>query len=137
MSASSPTFSWPDDTPDDCPPESATPQELVVYRFTKAKLPADLDFSRSIDTIRGREVEEVQCDDFSLSVLADANDIPLYRKFVPGFKRKCVAVATLNKSHGMLLNSPNLEIEEPAVSHHDWWVPVGVDPLPLFTSVEL
>ena len=82
-------------------------------------------------------IEEARCDDFSLSVLSDASDIPLYRKFVPGFKKKCVAVATLDKSHGLLLNSPNLEIEESANSHHDWWVPIGVYPITLFTGVEL
>jgi hypothetical protein len=137
VSVYSPAFSWPDDTPTNCPPQNATPKDMTVFRFTKNEVPAESDFSRTIDTIRGPTTEDAQCDDFSLSVLADVSDIPIYRKFVPGFKRKRVAVATLNKSHGLLLSSPNLEIEEPAHSHHDWWVPIGVNPLPLFTGVEL
>lgn len=111
--------------------------QVTVYRFTKTNPPTERDFVRFVDTPKVNPEDRLHCDSYSISVLADASDIPRYRKFVAGFSNRRIAEARLDESHGVLLNTPNIDIQEPAQSHHDWWVPVDIDPLPLFSGVEL
>jgi hypothetical protein len=130
-------FQWPDDTPSECPPRDAAPLSAKVYRFTKSSPPLAADFRRPIDNVHGSTEVDAACDDYSLSVLTDADDIPKYREYVAGFRKRRVAEATLDDTHGVLLSTPNTGIPVHALSHHDWWVPVNVDPLTFFEATQL
>jgi hypothetical protein len=132
-------YVWPGDLPADCPPEGAAEQEILVYRFVKADPLAAADFERPIDKPRKTEPTEAEvCELCALSVFTDADDLPVARKFIPGFKKKLVAAAEVTDGHGVLEQAPTECQGSPTMtSHHNWWLPEGFDPLPLFTVVTL
>jgi len=133
------TYEWPDDMPADCPPAGATEPDVVVYRFVKADPLVPADFDRPIDKPRKAEPSDDElCELSALSVFTDVSDVPIARKFIPGFKKKLVALAQLNAGHGLVEQAPTACEGSPTMdSHHNWWVPEGLDPLTLFTLVEV
>lgn len=130
-------LAWPDDMPTQCPPESAAPQEMTVFRFTKSSPPTPLDFQRPVDLPNNRPDAMNPCTDFALSVLTDETDIELMRKIVPGMAKRHVSRALIRREHGLFLNSPILEFGDPIESHFDWWVPISMDPLAIFSEPSL
>lgn len=130
---------WPSDIPTDCPPADADHVQMVVYRFVKGSPPTQDDFTRPID--RPRKVlpaEEERCSLFALSVFADSEDIPVARRYIPGFKKRRIVQGTIEPGDGVVLNSPTEIGGSPSMnSHHDWWVAEGIDPLPKFSIVDL
>lgn len=130
---------WPDDLPADCPPAEAEEVERVVYRFVKAEPLTVDDFARPIDKPRKTPpAADEMCEMCALSVFADTADLPVARQFIPGFKKKRVAEGTVTADDGVMQCTPTTVAGSPMMSsHHDWWVPEGVDPLPKFTVVNL
>lgn len=132
-------YEWPDGLPDSCPPPDADPAGMTVYRFVKSDPPASADFARPIDNPnRKRPPGEDTCDLCALSVFASEADISTARAYIPGFKKRLVAVADIKDEHGVTKRDPIDQIDWPKMeSHHNWWVPTGVDVKLLFQGTSL
>lgn len=133
-------MNFPSDIPDNCPPSSAfDPNGLVVHRFVKSVPPTPQDFVRPVDLPRKQPIPTNElCAYAALSVFADEADIPNAREFIPGFRKRRVVSAKLTSATGVILNTPSSPPLNPELvlsSHHDLWLYVGVDPLPMFDVV--
>jgi hypothetical protein len=132
-------FTWPEDIPAQCPPDDASPMTTIVYRFVKKDPPSEEDFSRPIDKPRKAQpsADEV-CSLFALSVFTEADDIPIARQLIPGFKRRLVAEGRITPNDGVMKPEPIADFGQAVIrSHHDWWLPRDHNPLPAFAMVDL
>lgn len=130
---------WPEDFPIGCPPsDSFRPTSLSAYRFVRSRPPASSDFVRPIDLPRKTQVPaDKLCDYYALSIYTDERDIPVAREFIPGFLKKLVARGELTSESGVCKRDPmQFGASPPMESHHNWWIPVSVNPVPLFRVVD-
>jgi hypothetical protein len=124
-------YAWPDDLPNGCPPDSATPAEGTFFRFINKRTPSAKDFVRPIDRPNADFSPKEQCAAAALSLYADPNDVTLAQRFIPGFKKKKVAQGALVPHMGVIENTPCTQEGVQLESHHDWWVATGYTDLPL------
>lgn len=130
-------YHWPQDMPTGCPPPEATEADLTVYRLVKFNPPEPVDFDRPIDKPRRQPPEpEELCGLCALSVFADPADVPIAREFIPGFSKRLAAEGRITPDHGVIAHTPTTVNAALLQSHHDWWVPIGVDPMPAFSVVD-
>jgi hypothetical protein len=109
---------------------------MTVFRFVKNSPPIADDFSRPIDNPNRQPKEEDDpCALCALSVLGDPDEIPVFQDLIPGFKKRAVARGDISAADGVVKNSPIESCEPPITSHHDWWVPLDIDPAPNFEVV--
>lgn len=132
-------YQWPGDLPDGCPPTGASPASGVFYRFVKSDPPTMDDFRRPIDLPRRQPIPPDElCAFCALSLYADLDDVALAREYIPGFRKKRVAMGELRTEMGVIHRSPQLLPTSPPVvleSHTDWWVPTSYTICPPFHVV--
>lgn len=61
----------------------------------------------------------------SVSLHTDRIDSLRILDLYPKFPYRCLARLELRGGHGIIQHTPS---QEDGNSHHDWWIPVGVDP---------
>lgn len=123
------SYYWPDDLPSGCPPSDAQSAEGAFYRLVKNDPPSLDDFRRPRDLPRKRPIlPEELCAYSAISLFGTIEDIQLARQYIPGFRKKKVALGELTPHMGVVLNSPQLlalaTSDKVALeSHTDWWMP--------------
>lgn len=129
-------YTWPTDFPPGCPPDDVDPAEGVFYRFVRHEPPTPDDFKRPIDTprYRGEEYKD-RCELYALSVYSLIEDAKRAQDLIPAMSKRLIARGDLSPAHGVVSNTPDKHPTEVLWSHHDWWVPLGVEPSPAFAVV--
>lgn len=90
-------FNWPQDMPEQCPPEEAHCGDgETFFRFVKRdkKAPPDspvtaADFARPRDSPRKEPIPDGQlCQHSALSIIKDIEDVKKMRDLIPAFKKE-------------------------------------------------
>ncbi len=127
---------WPDYFPENCPPETAQPALVKVYRFIDSDFPTPEDFrswrEQNPDLICPTGLTE--CQACGLSVFTSEEGVRIARKRIPALRKKKAAIATLTPNLGLILNTPS---KRTGNTHHTWWIPVGIEPWTLFQVVNI
>jgi hypothetical protein len=133
------SYRWPEGIPPGCPPPDAQPAAIDAYRLVSKDPPSDTDFVRPIDKPHEpAETAEEECSLYALSVFTDPADVNLAQQFIPGFKKKLVALGHIEPEHGVLRQLPLSLKDRPILhSHRDWWVTHGFDAKTTFAVVTL
>jgi hypothetical protein len=128
--------------PTNCPPDDAKDAEGIVYRVVRKSPPKKLSHK---DYISYRESQPnriwddggCECCRCAVSVITEYEEIPILLDllfgFIPGKRTSSVTRGCLNPNLGVMRHSPRDGMD----SHHDWWVPEGVDPSSVFEYIEL
>lgn len=124
--------------PNDCPPESASPQSGAFFRLVRpgravGSSTEDDDWRLPFNNRKGDCAGRSDlCECHALSVFASIADVRYAIQSTPGFRNKLVAEVIVSLTNGVLANTP-LEMQP---SHHDWWT--GPDGwVPMGTIIDL
>lgn len=128
-------YLWPADLPEGCPPEDAKPGSGWFFRFVNKNPVTAKDFIRPIDRPNADYADDERCSASALSLFADADDVTLAQKLVPGFKKRKVAQGELTPRMGVIKNTPMNVDGTRFTSHYDWWVAADYTDLPSFAVV--
>ena len=122
---------WPLHFPLQCPPSNSIALVCNVYRFTNRRTPCDADFLSHYERKPDTDWKD-PCQARGLSVLRTIADCLTMQDGVPALRKKCIAVATISVSVGVIVKTPSQTSSE----HHTWWrsAPVATV-LPLFASL--
>lgn len=121
---------WASHFPEDCPPAAAVSPSHTVFRFVRTERPAACDFESHVARFPEKTFED-HCDACGLSTYTDLDEVRRAQDRVPGMRKKKIAMGTLENGHGRILATP----APSGASHHSWWLPAGLDPLPLFEVI--
>lgn len=84
------------------------------------------DFRSYYDRGLEKELEETEgCGRRSVSVHKDKADLHRILKLYPTKRERCIVRVELRGGHGVVMHTPS---EEGGPTHHDWWIPIGVNP---------
>ena len=126
---------WPEDFPEDCPPEEADLANGVYYRIVKNDSPEPDDFvslyylNRRLADVRIQSGRVTQCEAMGLSVFADESDAVYWATRISRIGNR-IARLTLGPGAGKILPTPR-----EGDSHHTWWQADGYDPTGVATIV--
>ena len=115
-------MNWPTFFPRNCPPAESKAAAGIVYRLINRTTPGPEDFKSHRERFPNR-IFSSECQACGLSVYTDKDDIARLKKRIPGMRAKQVASGKLDANSGQLLHTSSAE-----VSHHTWWLPLGVEP---------
>ena len=126
---------WPEDFPEDCPPEEADLANGVFYYIVKANPPRSSDFIPLYHRNRGLAMRRVrngivtECQTMGLSIFADQSDALARARQYPEIGDR-IAQLALGPDAGKILSTPR-----DGDSHHTWWKAEGYDPAAVATVV--
>lgn len=119
--------------PADCPPVTS---ELEGTYYRIAHRPGRVtrkDFRSYKDRNMHEDMEETDpCHRRSVSIHADISDCKWLMELYPQIGR-AIAKIQLPGGHGIVEYTPS---KENGQSHHDWWIPEGIDPCSFFVAPE-
>jgi hypothetical protein len=94
--------------------------------------PRRRDFRSFFDRGLGRDLPESEgCSLRAVSVHKDIADLHHILQLYPKKAERCVVKMNLRGGHGLVEYTPS---DEGGKSHHDWWIPIGVNPCEFFES---
>jgi hypothetical protein len=100
-----------------CPPKSASPAKMAVYRLVD-HTPMEPDDIWSYRKIYPNKVFRVdECKARACSVFTDREDVIKLKK-IRNFKNKKLVLINIEEKDGVLLNTPG----PIGKSHHSWWI---------------
>jgi hypothetical protein len=132
-------YEWADDLPEQCPPAAAVPASGGYYRVVKTLPLTERDFRRPRDLPRTEPFPpDKMCQASALSLYGDLTDAQRALVLVPGFRKRRLAVGTLNPICGVTQVTPSRPPHTPEIlkSHTSWWVPTNIAPNSLFEAVD-
>ena len=88
----------------------------AFFRCVNESTPTAKDFMRAIDRPNASFPPEEHCAVSAVSLFADAGDVTLAQKLIPGFKKKRVAQGTLTPPMGVVKNTPRSSAPAPTRS---------------------
>lgn len=107
---------WPTFFPDQCPPEEARADELLVYRLVANRPPSADDFLPALIEQPHRDFELAKlCLACGVSVFKNIEDAKKRRERFKPLRHKYIAVGTIIQKDGLVL-------ETCADSHVTWWL---------------
>jgi hypothetical protein len=116
-----------------CPPVD-TELRGEYYRLVPHadRSPRRKDFRSYYERNLDPELEATKpCYRRSVSVYTDPEDLHRVLRLYPGKQERCIIRLHLRGGHGIVEHTPSAEDGK---SHHDWWIPLGVDPCAYFDS---
>jgi hypothetical protein len=121
---------WFNDFPDQCPPNDARHDTLLVFRLVSNNPPTSEDFLSNIRELPHRKFsDEILCNAHGVSVYRIYEDIFNKRKKYPkSLGQKKIAIGTITPKDGLVK-----ETFEP--SHMTWWLQTE-EPHKTFKEVE-
>jgi hypothetical protein len=127
------SYRFPAHYPAGCPPVDTELCDDYLYLVPHAdRLPRKKDFRSYFDRGLGRDLPDSEgCSLRGVSIHQDIADLERILKLYPGKAERCVVKLRLPGGHGIVKHTPSAEGGD---SHHDWWIPVGVDPSTYFES---
>ena len=129
-------YEWADDLPEGCPPLTAAPVSGVYYRVVKSIPFSARDFRRPRDLPRREPFSAAQlCRASALSLYGSLSDAQKAIRYIPGFRNRKLASASLSPVHGVTEVNESRLPQAVLKSHTSWWVPVTVTPSSLFSAV--
>jgi hypothetical protein len=127
---------WPDHFPDGCPPETAQPASVKVYRFVNNDPPNTEDFrswrQENMDQPCPKGITE--CQACGISVFTSEEGVCKARNKVPALRNKQAALGNLTPGLGVILNTPSRKTGH---DHHTWWIPTDREPWSVFQVVNV
>ena len=132
-----PSYTWPDDFPEDCPPEQAPHADGTYYRIVKNDPPEPSDFVSIYHLSRRRAEREIgygrrtQCETMGLSVYTERNHAIQCAQQFPKIGDKIAQLFLTSASGTAIQTGSGLG------SHNTWWKPRGFDPLSSAQVVKL
>jgi len=129
-------MTWPAYYPEECPPDDAADPDGEFYRFVKCDPPGAIDFLSNRELHPGMTYSDsaVECRSCALSMIRDLSDVISMQQMVPGFRKRSVAIGTLQSEDGRIAHTPS----QRCPSHHSWWIPETIsEPWRLFRVVIL
>lgn len=132
---------WPSHFPEQCPPRAACPAYGAVFRVTKSRQGSPLtrkDFEsyREAQPNRVWPADYSECSLCALSVMRTVEDARKLRErlagTIPAHSRRVMRIVRgeLCSDFGLFQHTPDEATG--CASHHDWWVPDGLDPSAAF-----
>ncbi len=119
---------WPPFFPaPDCPPADAIPAEYRVFRLVRGESVTREDLIPWREEFPDRDADD-ECLACGLSVYDDRGCLVRLRKRVSAFRNRNIAVGVIGGGNGLSKPTPSNRSN----SHRTWWIPAGMDPLPLF-----
>ena len=122
-------YNWPEDFPEDCPPEHAPPADGAYYRIVGNDPPAPSDFVSMYHLNRNRAEREIsrgrrtQCETMGLSVHAERMHAIECAQQYPKLGGKIARLFLTPASGKAIQTGGGLG------SHNTWWKARGFDPL--------
>jgi hypothetical protein len=94
--------------------------------------PRKRDFRSYFERGLGKDLPESEgCSLRGVSIHKDAADLHRILKLYPRKAERCIVKLKLSGGHGIVKHTPS---EEGGPSHHDWWIPDGVEPQSYFEA---
>lgn len=123
---------FPSYFPDNCPPEEATDEEIIIYRLCKNVVPSPEDFISFY--LSNPERYKGMVNAYGLSVFPSPQDCISAREKSPKLRKKTsmIAFGQNNSDRGKILR--NGKAINP--SHITWWVYEGVEPHTFFAPYD-
>ena len=118
---------YPEYFPENCPPESASTEKRILFRFCKGRYPDEEDFKSYYNL--NPEKYRGNINAYGLSVLPSRDACnSAYRKYPYIRRYKTVAKGETDHDKGCWKNTPSNTIPD----HITWWVCEGIKPVGFF-----
>lgn len=121
---------FPDFFPEDCPPDSAKPEENNVFRLTRNPI-EEKDFLSQHLLGGKREHPSCKCAKYGISVFTSYDDVKKLQKCSPHMRKKSISRGKTLPGYGIISKTPwNYK------SHCTWYLYEGVNPYKDFEIIK-
>jgi hypothetical protein len=126
-------YQFPNHYPEGCPPvDTELPGEYLHLVPHADRPPRKRDFYSCYEKGKGKDLPDSEaCSIRGISIHTDERDLQRLLRLWPKMQERCIIRIKLPGGHGVVQHTPS---EDGGPSHHDWWVPVGVDACSYFDS---
>lgn len=128
---------WPNDFPENCPPNDAQARSIIVYMLISTPIDVEKDFLPLYDRqpkgqANLREDAWRWCQAKGLSVFENKEHLRSIQGNVRRFKNHQIGRFRITPAMGVLKPTSSLYGD----SHRTWWFPVGIKPWQGFEGIE-
>lgn len=126
-------YRFPAHFPSGCPPvDSELSGEYIHLVPHSDRPPRKRDFYSPYQQGRGTNLPPSDaCSLRGVSIYTEQADLHRLLKLWPKMQERCIIKIKLPGGHGIVQHTPSAAA---GPSHHDWWIPIGVDPCSYFLS---
>lgn len=125
------TYQFPAHFPPGCPPVDTELCGEYLHLVPHAdRAPRRRDFFSHYERGLGKDLPESEaCSIRGVSIHTNIADLETILKLYPKMAERCVIKVNLPGGHGVVRHTPS---DEGGPTHHDWWIPTGVNPCSYF-----